>query len=197
MAPLEIEPARRRERRMRAAPALRAILLLALAVLLGPARGRAQDCDPATLPGAIQGVLAKSFSRWKIVTPDLLSSGEDRKRWARVHGSQCPGIVSGYFSGDDTGYAVNLVRARPGATEQQVVYFRPSKKGFESMVLVPPSRVEAVKVLRRFGPGEYRSPGSERSISIELDAIGVSRLGGDTVLYYWSAGKFRSMAASE
>lgn len=199
MAPFEteFEPVRRREKGVRMAPALLAIPLLALPMLLVPASGLAQDCDPAALPQSVRSVLEKSYSKWKIVTPELLSSNDDRKRWTRNHGGQCPGFVLGYFSGDDTGYAVNLVRARSGVTEQQVVYFRPSKKGFESAVLVPPSRVDVVKVLRRFGPGDYRSAGSERAISIELDAIGVSKLQGGTVLYYWSAGKFRSIATSE
>lgn len=193
MAPLEteFEPFRHGVKRARTAPALRAMVLLAL---LAPARGAAEECDPAELPGDVRGALEKSFPKWKIVTPELLSSNADRKRWSRDHAGQCAGFALGYFSGDERGYAVNLVRARGGATEQQVVYFRPSKGRYESMVLVAPSRVDAVKVLRRFGPGEYRSPGSDRAISIELDAVGLSKVGGGTVLYYWSGGKFRSMA---
>lgn len=152
-------------------------------------------CDSIKLPREIVSTLDKEFAGWKIVTPELLSSA-DRQIWNENYSGECPGIISGHFTGPHTGYALNLIHGSGKTLEQQIVLFKPTQEGFKKMVLDPPSHVDVVTVLRKFAPGVYKSPESGRSVKIEFDTIGVSEIEAGTVVYYWDGKQFQHIQTS-
>ena len=159
-------------------------------------RSWAGACDSITLPKEIQSTLKNEFADWNPVTPDLLSSPDDRQIWNEHYSSECPGIIKGHFTGPKIGYAINLVRGSGKALEQQIVFFAPTRHGFRRVILDPPSHVAVVTVIRKFGPGEYKSPDSGRSVRVGFDTIGISEIEAGTVVYYWDGKKFRHIETS-
>ena len=166
-------------------------LLFACGVSFGNA------CRSLVIPRAVNSALRKHFGGWNIVTPNLLSSREDREEWNQNYGNECPGVIKGRFTGTGEGYALSLVRGSGKTLEQQIVAFLPSTAGLKTVVVDPPSHVDVVTVLRKFGPGLYTSREDELSLSIKFDTIGVSEIDAGTVVYYWTGKKFDSLVTSE
>jgi hypothetical protein len=159
-------------------------------------RSWAGACDSITLPTQIKGTLEREFAEWNVVTPELLTSSDDRQIWKENYNRECPGIISGHFTGQKIGYAINLVRGSGKTLEQQIVFFEATREGFKKLVLDPPSHVDVVTVLRKFAPGVYKSPDSGRSVKVAFDTIGVSEIEAGTVVYYWDGKEFRHIATS-
>ncbi len=159
-------------------------------------RARAGACDSITLPTEIKRILEKEFVGWKVVTPELLSSPDDRQIWNENYSSECPGIISGRFRGKHVEYAVNLVRGSGETLEQQVVVFELAREGFRKVVLIPPSRTTIVNVLRKFAPGVYRSAETARSVRVGFDTIGISQIEAGAVVFYWDGKRFRRIVTS-
>lgn len=159
-------------------------------------RSWAGACDSITLPKEIRGTLDEEFVGWKIVTPELLSSPDDRQIWNENYSSECPGIISGHFTDQRVGYAINLIRGSGKTLKQQIVFFEPTHEGFKKLVLDPPSHVDVVTVLRKFAPGVYKSPETGRSVKVGFDTIGVSEIEAGTVVYYWDGKQFRHIETS-
>lgn len=153
-------------------------------------------CDSVTLPTEVKSTLEKDFEGWSVVTPQLLSSPDDRQIWNENYSKECPGIISGHFTGQQIGYAINLVRGGGKTLEQQIVFFEPTREGFRKLVVEPPSHVDIVTVLRKFAPGVYKSPDSGRSVKVGFDTIGVSEIEAGTVVYYWDGKEFRHIETS-
>ena len=160
-------------------------------------RSWAGACDSITLPTQIKGTLEREFAGWNVVTPELLTSSDDRQIWNENYSSECPGIIRGHFTGPQkVGYAINLIRGSGKTLEQQIVFFGPTREGFKKRVLDPPSHVDVVTVLRKFAPGVYKSPDSGRSVRVGFDTIGVSEIEAGTVVYYWDGKEFSHIEAS-
>jgi hypothetical protein len=58
----------------------------------------------------VRSTIEKEFGRWNFVTPELLSSPDDRQIWNQNYSGECPGIISGHFTGQEIGYAINLAK---------------------------------------------------------------------------------------
>ena len=160
-------------------------------------RSWAGTCNSIRLPQKIKSTLDKEYLAWNIVTPELLSSPDDLQMWNENYSGECPGIVSGHFTGQNVSYAINLIRGSGKTLEQQIVFFKPTPEGFKYLVLDPPSHVDVVTVLRKFAPGVYKSPESGRSVSVKFDTIGISEIEAKTIVYYWDGKKFRHIQTSE
>jgi hypothetical protein len=173
------------------------LLFLCLIILLTCVpRSWAGACDSITLPTQIKSALEREFSGWNVVTPELLTSPDDRQIWNENYNSECPGIISGHFTSQKIGYAINLLRGSGKTLEQQIVLFEPTGEGFKKLVIDPPSHVDVVTVLRKFAPGVYKSPDSGRSVKVAFDTIGVSEIEAGTVVYYWDGKEFRHIETS-
>jgi len=94
-------------------------------------------CDSSVLPPEIKSRLEKDFAGWKVVTPALLTSADDRQIWQETGSSECPGIIAGHFRGRQLEYALSLVRGSGYTLEQQVIFFGASRQGFTKIVLDP------------------------------------------------------------
>src|SRR5690349_11309521 len=79
-------------------------------------------CSTANLPEPIQNKLATGYTGWKIVTPALFNAS-DLHIWNSDHGKECPGMITGKFSGSQVGYVLNLIKRENNKTRQQVLYF--------------------------------------------------------------------------
>lgn len=159
-------------------------------------RSWADACQSITLPTEIKSTLEKEFVGWEVVTPELLTSPDERQLWNEDYSSECPGIISGHFRGQHVEYAVNLVRGSGNTLEQQIVIFEAAREGFTKAVLIPPSHITVVSVLRKFAPGVYRSAETGRSVKVAFDTIGVSRIWAGAAVYYWDGKRFRSVVTS-
>jgi hypothetical protein len=172
--------------------------LIALGVGLGgvPA-AKADACDAIRLPAEIRAHLDHEFSNWRVVTSNLLGA-DDRQIWIENFNAECPGLAVGRFRGKKLDFAVNLIRRSGSSLEQQIVLFETTAKGFRTVILAPPSRVDIVSVIRKFAPGRYTSPDSEESVDVRCcDTIGVSEIEANTVVYYWNGKRFQQIVTSE
>jgi hypothetical protein len=79
----------------------------------------ARACDSITLPKEVRSTIEKEFGRWNFVTPELLSSPDDRQIWNQNYSGECPGIISGHFTGQEIGYEINLAKGSGKGLEQQ------------------------------------------------------------------------------
>jgi hypothetical protein len=175
------------------------VLVMCLIILSTSARGSwAAACDSTVLPAQIKTALQTEFESvgWKIVTPELLTSPDDRKIWDQNYSRECPGVISGHFTGEKVGYAINLVKGAKKGLEQQIVFFAPTREGFRKLILSPSMQVATVSVLRKFAPGTYRSPDSGHSVKVGFDTIGLSVIEGETIVYYWDGKGFQRIETS-
>ncbi|HET7788106.1 MAG TPA: hypothetical protein VFL36_19195 [Myxococcales bacterium] len=140
--------------------------------------------------------LEHEYAGWRVVTEDSLSSEDDREIWARNFSGECPGIAVGRFKGKGLDYAINLIRNTGASLEQQLILFEHTEQGFNTSILFAPSAVGVVSVIRKFGPGIYRSPDSGRPVRIQFDTIGVSEIEGGAVVYYWTGKRFEQIVTS-
>jgi len=174
----------------------RSCLIYLIALVTCASRSWAKPCDAITLPSEIKSILEKEFVGWRIVTPELLSSPEQRQLWKEEFSSECPGIISGHFRGQQVEYAINLIRGSDNTLEQQVVFFGVSTEGFAKTVLVPPSRATIVNVLRKGAPGMYRDPDTGRSVKVRFDTIALARTWAGAVAFYWDGKRFQRIDVS-
>ncbi len=159
-------------------------------------RASAEPCDSITLPTELKNILGKEFAGWNVVTPELLSSPDDRQIWNEGYSSECPGIIRGHFRGKQTEYVVSLVRGADNTLEQQIVFFEASREGLKKLIIDPPSHVAVVTVLRKFAPGVYRSAETDRSVKVRFDTIGISEIEAGAVVLYWDGKRFRRIVTS-
>lgn len=169
-------------------------LTLLLACVSGSWAGA---CDSIVLPKVVAQSLRKDYAGWRVVTPGLLSSSDDRQIWCTNYRSECPGIIQGRFTSRRTEYVLNLIKGKGKTLEQQIVLFEPRKTNVRRIVLDPPSHVDVITVIRKFAPGRYQDPDSGRSIEIPLDTIGVSEIEAGTEVYYWNGKRFDQITTSE
>lgn len=171
-------------------------IVCSLVFVASVSRAWAGACDSVVLPAEIKTVLERDFSGWQVVTPEQLSSADDRQIWQEAHGNECPGIIAGHFRGRQVEYALNLVRGTDKRLEQQIVFFGVSRQGFKTLVLDPPSHVAVVTVLRIFPPGVYESAETGKSMKIKFDTIGISEIEGGAMALYWDGKRLRRIVTS-
>jgi hypothetical protein len=156
----------------------------------------ADPCNPRKIPEQIRSALATEYAGWRIVTPAVLEAS-DQKEWVDNYSNECPGMISGRFSGNVDGYVFNLIRKRAGKTLQQVVYYPTSDEKVVPMVIWPRAEAQVPIVISKFPPGRYTSFYDRNSISIKTDTIGISKLGAWTLVYYWHGTRFRTILTSD
>src|SRR3954463_313807 len=177
----------------------RLIYHLILYVMMSSAfapRSWGETCDEIRTPIEINRILKAKFAGWEIVTPQLLSSPDDRQIWNDQYGAECPGVIAGRFTGRGTEYVINLVRGRDKTLEQQLVLFQISGSTVKTVILEPVAHVGVVWVMRKLPPGVYRSAETDRSVKTKFDVIGFSQIEAGAVVYYWDGKRFRGIVTS-
>ena len=175
---------------------VRALVALTVELTIGVAGCWAGPCDTDQLPSAIKDLLAAKFAGWRVVEPDSLT-GTDGRTWIDSYPGECPGLAQGHFTGEEIGYALNLMRRKGNTIVQQIVYFKPKGAGYDALVVIPPAKVVIVWIMNKFAPGKYRDAERTRTITTRFDTIGVSQVEAWTLVFYWNGTGFRSIATSE
>jgi hypothetical protein len=156
----------------------------------------AAGCNTIHVPTEIERVLETKFPGWEKVTPQRLSSPDDRQIWNDQSRDECPGLIVGHFTGAGIEYVINLVRGLDKTLEQQLILLRISGAAVKTVILDPPSHVGAVWVIRKLPPGLYRSVETGRSVRSRFDVIGFSQIEAGAVIYYWDGKRFRDIVTS-
>jgi hypothetical protein len=168
------------------------VILLALAPI-----SLAQSNVCSVLPSDAKALLQRRFPAWR---PKHLSDldGDDRKLWLETHRKECPGIAVGHFDQSGlSGYAILLVpKSGQTAGYRIIVLSKPSDK-YVVRLLDQAEGADSGLVISREPPGTYSEFGDAKSVHLTLDGVNIEWLEKSSVLYYWSHGKYRSMATSD
>jgi hypothetical protein len=142
----------------------------------------ADPCAAAKLPAEIQNKLTTQYAGWKILTPALLATSDDRR--LKHHPKECPGILTGTFSDDNqVGYVLELTRRKKGEIWEQVLYFHPSRDGFSVEILYPSEVVDP-----RYPVSIDKLP-PYRSVKTYQVLVTLPDEDGDGVIFYWKQGR--------
>jgi len=152
-------------------------------------------CDIPSLPSKVRSVLASSYQTWTPVTLDQLSSS-DQEIWKERSIENCPGIVSGRFTGGTQEFVVSLIRRDGDKLYQQVVLFQASNPS-RPFILLAPTEVATISVISKVPPGEYKPAEGEKRITVRFDSVALTALEKGTIQYYWNGRRFLSIITSE
>jgi hypothetical protein len=175
---------------------MRITLSIVFLLLVGCVPAWASPCSLTAVPDTIQASLKNDFSGWKMVVPNLLASW-DRDTWLEDYTKECPGMIKGKFTDASDDYVFNLLKFTGKETLEQIVYFHNDGPSYTPLIILKPSKVDVISVLRLFKPGRYKDVNTGKSIMIATDTIGLSDIGAGTIVYYWDGKRFRSIITSE
>jgi hypothetical protein len=187
-------------------PELRRVLLfLAVGVMAlistPPAWAQTSNsCAETDLPGPVIELIKAKFSGWRPRQPSDLGS-DDRQLWVKAHGNQCPGTAVGHFeSPDRLSYAVLLVpQSDPTGGCKLLVFSRmPSGDGYASKLLVEwNGKTYTGVVISKAPPGHYSDfEHASVSVTTRLDGVFLTFQEQGADLYYWSAGRYKTVRVS-
>jgi hypothetical protein len=181
------------------------LLLLAIGVVAlisaRPARAQTSNsCAETDLPGPVIDLIKAKFSGWRPEQlPDL--AADDQQLWVKAHGNQCPGTAVGHFeSPDHLSYAVLLVpQSDPtGGCKLLVFTSMPSGDGYAWKTLVQwNGKTYTAVVISKAPPGRYSDyEHSKISVTTSLDGVFLTFQEQGADLYYWSAGRYKTVRVS-
>ena len=136
--------------------------LLVVALVMGCTQAKASPCSDIRLPEQVQQKLSTAYVGWKIVTAALLPY-YDRPTWLECCAKECPGLIQGKFTGEQEGHVLNLILKTQNKTLQQIVYFQPTKNGFDVITICPSAVRGPILVIRKGPPDRYRDRYTGRS----------------------------------
>ena len=160
-----------------------------------PAQSKAEPCSDFKLPLEVQQKLSTAYAGWKIVTSALLPA-EDRQTWLECCARDCPGIIRGRFTDDADGYVVNLIRTTGEKRFQQIVYFRPTRDGFDIITVCPSAMRGPILVISKGPPGTYKDGYTGRTVKAQRDVIFTAQIDGRAWVDYWDGSRFRDITTS-
>ena len=161
-----------------------------------------ETCHDDALPTPVRALLKEKFPDWR--PKHLLDlDPDDRKLWLETHAKECPGIVAGHFEQPDRmAYAILLLKRDASAEGYKIVVL--SKESDQYAVRVLDHGDESVAphadsglIISKEPPGMYSGCCESKSVRLKLDGVNVEWLEKSSVLYYWSNGKYQSLATSD
>lgn len=181
-----------------------ALLLLASGVMVLIAAGtvRAQTSNPCAdtnLPSPVVDLIRMKFSGWRPRQFSDLGS-EDQQLWVKAHSNDCPGTAVGHFEGQDRlSYAVLLVpQSNPTGGYKLLVFNRtPSGDTYVWKLLDHANATYSGLVIETAPPGKYSDYEDARiSVTTKLDGFYLEWIEKGALLYYWSAGRYKTVRVS-
>ena len=137
----------------------------------------------AVPPGLSEEISRKYPSASPTRLADLSEYG--RKLFRKDHGTQCPGLVSVDFYGDGKPTWALVLIAREGSKSRaELVVAHPVGKRWEVSSL--DTAEDAVPVVWRQGPGNYRDVYGEKTIRAAYPVIVFAEYEGWAILYDWT-----------
>ena len=157
----------------------------------------ANDSCESTLPSALRSEITRHFKEWDLVRVSDLDE-EDQALWSKAHGSACPGLAAGNFSGSyQLQFAVLLRKPRP-SQRIQLLFAEEDKSGrfrIRSLLRQRVDRLSVVFATTRKGLARQtndRLPSRFTNDVIVLETIEAGATG-----YYITQGTFKSVVLSE
>lgn len=157
--------------------------------------------EAAALPAQINELLKSKFAQWR---PKLISDmqPDDQQLWLKgPNAKECPGITIGHFeSAKELSYAVLLVpKSEPTGGYKIVVFSKGASGDTYAWKLLDHADGETYSglVISKADPGKYADFEGTKSIHTKLDGVYVEWLEKGAVLYYWSAGRYRTLQLSD
>lgn len=178
----------------------RRFILIALVCAFAPTSWASPDfCGNQQLPRKVDQILNQQFRDWR---PKLFSdlSSDDQRVWNESHPRACPGIVSGHFeAADRMAYALLLVPTSPHGSGSKVSVISQVSQGYAVRLLVQDvgSEPDSGLVISKARAGAYSDFEDGRTIHLKLEGVEVEWLEKSSTLYYWSNGRYRSIATSD
>jgi hypothetical protein len=174
-----------------------AMILFALASSLVSAAQASTPCGIALAPQA-QDLLTAKFPEWRPKQVSDLGI-EDQQLWLKAHGKECPGIAIGHLETLDTlSYAVLLVpKSRLNKGYKIVVFSKALGNTYHCELLDHNEQGDSGLVISKAKPGKYSDFESTESIRTKLDSLYVEWIEKGALLYYWSAGRYRTLQVSD
>jgi hypothetical protein len=181
-----------------------ALLLLAsgVMVLMTAATVRAQTSNPraeANLPTPVVDLIRTKFSGWRPKDVSDLDP-ENRELWLRPHLNDCPGIAVGHFeSPDRLTYAVLLVPQSDSSGGYKLLVFNRMASGdtYVWKLLDHANASYSGLVVETAPPGKYSDYEDARiSVTTKLEGFYLEWIEKGALLYYWSAGRYKTVRVS-
>jgi hypothetical protein len=169
--------------------------IVILLVLVPLTLAQTQVCG--VLPSDANALLKQRFPAWR---PTYLSDlvGDDHNLWLETHPKECPGIAVGHFEQPDRdAYAILLVPKSGQTAGYKIIMLSKPSGEYVVRLLDKAEGSDSGLVISREPPGTYSEFGDAKSVHLTLDGVNVEWLEKSSVLYYWSHGKYRSIATSD
>lgn len=173
------------------------ILVTSVLTLVPLSMASGDPCEKVRLE--VNQVLKQQFRNWR---PKLFSdlSSDDQRVWNEDHRRSCPGIAAGHFeSAEDLAYAILLISRSSGESGSKVIVISPAAHGYAVRLLVQHKGTgpDSGLVISKAHSGAYSDFEDRHTIHLKLDAVEVEWLEKSSTLYYWSNGRYRSIATSD
>ena len=125
---------------------------------------------------------------------------DDQQLWLKAHKNDCPGTAVGHFEGRDRlSYAVLLVlQSNPAGGYKLLVFNRtPSGDTYTWKLLDHANAAYSGLVIEAAPPGKYSDYEDARiSVTTKLDGFYEEWIEKGAILYYWSAGRYKTVRVS-
>lgn len=163
--------------------------------------GMVLRADPCNISReSLARLLARSAPGWRILELTDLES-DDQKIWAEAHPDQPPGILSGRFTSDKEETCALLLTKRltpkRSRVQERLVLLERAGGRYRLRPIAKSNSARAHSVIHKAPAGMYSSAEGGDRISIQFDGIVYERLEAGALLYYWKAGRFRSLQLTE
>jgi hypothetical protein len=178
-------------------------LAVGMLALISTRSARAQNSDPcaeSNLPSPVVELIRTKFSGWRPKQiPDL--DPDNRQLWLKPHRNDCPGIAVGHFqSPDRLSYAVFLVPQSDPSGDYKLLVFNKGPSG-DAYVWKVLGQARATTysgtVIEIAPPGHYEDYEDARiSVTTTLDGFYLELIEKGAILYYWSAGRYKTVRVS-
>ncbi len=158
----------------------------------------ADPCRSDLLPAPAWLILQRQFPEWRPKRfSDLIP--DDQRLWQQAHMKDCPGISSGHFESDDSiAYAVLLVPKSGDRTSYKLAMLSQTSGHYNIRLLDAGKDAGALSlVISKVPPGAYSAFENTQTIRLRRDGLNVEWLEKSSTLYYWTRGRYRSIATSD
>lgn len=163
-------------------------------VLCANGYAAAQECQKP--PPVVREYLV-DHKGWSILNTGQLRK-DDQTLWRKYHPQKCPGMTAAKF--DQTNrdfYALALTQQTQTGFAEKLIVLRKDGRRVEEWTISPASKTPILLVVWRVPPGVYLDEETGKKVRIPNDSIIYEEMEAGSLQYYYKAGKFLSLQASQ
>jgi hypothetical protein len=179
------------------------LLAAGLTALIPLQVARAQNSNPCAdnnLPSPVIDLIKTKFAGWRPKQTEDLDPG-NRQLWLKPHSNDCPGIAVGHFESlERLTYAILLVpQSNPSGGYKLLVFNKmPSGDVYVWKLLGhSDTGIYSGTVIETAPLGHYENYEDARiSVTTKLEGFYMEWIEKGAILYYWSAGRYKTVTVS-